>query len=261
MLSPRQQHCLNGMGITQWRERSELVFDKLPLSEANQRIQSGTQPKSISKPVPTTAKPNKPVIEETRTSHQFRTYPVDGWEQTLTSIEACQNCTLGSTCTRKVPGKGNPQADLMIIGEAPGRDENLQGLPFVGRAGQLLDKMLKAIGLQTEQVYITNILKCRPPNNRDPQTEEVVACSQFLHAQIKLLQPKVLLSVGRISAQNLLKLQQPLGKLRQSRHCLPETDLPLLVTYHPAYLLRNPADKSKAWEDLKNLNRLLHGGG
>lgn len=260
MLSARQQHCLTGMGITHWRERSELVFDKPPLTEVSRDFQSEAETRPASKSAAAAKPATRPVVDATQTRREFRTYPVDDWEQTLASIDACQNCSLGSGCTRKVPGKGNPQADLMIIGEAPGRDEDLQGLPFVGRAGQLLDKMLKAIGLQTEQVYITNILKCRPPNNRDPQPEEVVACSQFLNAQIKLLQPKVLLSVGRISAQNLLKLQQPLGKLRQSQHCLPETNLPLLVTYHPAYLLRNPADKSKAWEDLKNLNRLLHGG-
>ena len=145
----------------------------------------------------------------------------------------------------------------MIIGEAPGHDEDLQGLPFVGRAGKLLDKMLQAIGLDLEQVYITNILKCRPPNNRDPRPDEVQACSPFLQAQIRLLKPKVILSVGRISAQNLLQEQSPLGKLRGRQHRLPQTDIPLLVTYHPAYLLRNPADKAKAWEDLKALQRVL----
>lgn len=184
-------------------------------------------------------------------------FELDDWPNTLAAIEACQQCELASSCHRKVPGKGNQQADLMIIGEAPGHDEDLQGLPFVGRAGKLLDKMLQAIGLDPQQVYITNILKCRPPNNRDPKPDEVQTCSPFLQAQIRLLKPKVILSVGRISAQNLLHEQSPLGKLRGMQHRLPNTDIPLLVTYHPAYLLRNPADKAKAWEDLKALHRLL----
>jgi DNA polymerase len=156
-----------------------------------------------------------------------------------------------------VPGKGHQQADVVIIGEAPGHDEDIQGLPFVGRAGQLLGRMLQAIDIDPQQVYITNILKCRPPQNRDPKTEEVAACSRFLQAQIKLIQPKVIFSVGRISAQNLLQVQTPVGKLRGQQHVLPHTDIPLLVSYHPAYLLRNPAEKSKVWQDLKALHQLL----
>ncbi len=185
-------------------------------------------------------------------------FELQDWDQTLSAIEACHNCALGDSCTQKVPGKGLQRAELMIIGEAPGRDEDLQGLPFVGRAGQLLDKMLLAIRLDPQQVYITNILKCRPPNNRDPQPQEIDACAPFLQAQIKLVQPKVILSVGRISAQNLLHDSRPLGQLRNSVHRLPQTDIPLMVTYHPAYLLRNPAQKSKVWEDLKALHRLLN---
>ncbi len=183
---------------------------------------------------------------------------LNDWEQTLQAIEACTQCDLARTCTRKVPGKGFQQADVLIIGEAPGHDEDIQGKPFVGRAGQLLDKMLAAIGLSTESVYITNILKCRPPGNRDPQVDEIAACAQFLRAQIKLVAPKVILSVGRISAQNLLGQQSPLGRLRTQQHVLPGTDIPLLVTYHPAYLLRTPSEKAKSWEDLKALHRLLH---
>ena len=130
-------------------------------------------------------------------------------------------------------------------------------MPFVGRAGQLLDRMLHAIDIDPQQVYITNILKCRPPENRDPKVEEVAACSRYLQAQLKLIQPKVIFSVGRISAQNLLQIQTPVGKLRGQRHTLPNTDIPLLVTYHPAYLLRNPAEKVKVWQDLKDLRHFL----
>jgi len=179
------------------------------------------------------------------------------WAETLQAIENCQNCELAENCTRKVPGKGMRQADLMIIGEAPGHEEDRQGTPFVGRAGQLLDRMLQAIDIRPDQVYITNILKCRPPNNRDPRPEEVVACSRFLQAQINLVQPRVIFSVGRVSAQNLLHNQTPVGKLRGQVFTLPGTEIPLRVTYHPAYLLRNPVDKAKVWQDLKALRQLL----
>jgi DNA polymerase len=148
-------------------------------------------------------------------------------------------------------GVGDPQAEVMFVGEAPGAEEDRQGEPFVGPAGKLLDAMLAAIGLDRREggVFIANVLKCRPPNNRDPQAEEVAACAGYLRRQIDLVQPRVLVALGRVAAQNLLESQQPLAKLRGGEHRFHET--PLLVTYHPAYLLRNPADKAKAWEDLK----------
>lgn len=184
-------------------------------------------------------------------------FELSDWTSTLQAIESCRNCQLADGCTRKVPGKGFEQAELMIIGEAPGHEEDRQGKPFVGRAGQLLDRMLPAIDIDPDKVYITNILKCRPPNNRDPRPDEVIACSQFLRAQIELVQPRVIFSVGRVSAQNLLKNQTPVGQLRGQSFVLPDTDIPLRVTYHPAYLLRNPADKAKVWQDLKALRLLL----
>ena len=146
----------------------------------------------------------------------------------------------------------------MIIGEGPGMEEDRKGEPFVGRSGQLLDKMLAAIGLQREQVYITNIVKCRPPDNRDPRQVEAEACRAYLQAQIELVAPKVILSVGRISAQNLLGQQQPVGKLIRQQHMLPGTSIPLKVSYHPAYLLRTPSAKAIAWNDLKIVHRLLN---
>ena len=139
-----------------------------------------------------------------------------------------------------------------MIGEAPGAEEDRRGEPFVGAAGQLLDKMLKAIGLDRKNnVYIANVLKSRPPNNRDPKPEEVAACLPYLARQIALLRPKIMLAVGRIAAQNLLATDAPLGRLRGQVHRFGELNTPLVVTYHPAYLLRTPADKRKAWEDLK----------
>ena len=138
----------------------------------------------------------------------------------------------------------------MIIGEAPGADEDRQGEPFVGKAGRLLNEMLRAVGLERSEVYIANILKCRPPGNRDPGTEEVAACSDFLNRQVAMIEPHLILAVGRIAAQNLLQLNQPVGRLRGVVHRYGPSNIPLVVTYHPAYLLRKPDQKRKAWADL-----------
>ncbi len=147
-------------------------------------------------------------------------------------------------------GVGDRRARLMVIGEAPGADEDRQGEPFVGRAGQLLNEMLWAAGLAREQVYIANILKCRPPENRDPKPEESASCEGYLHSQIALVQPDLLLAVGRIAAQNLLKVDTPIGRLRGQVHRYGPAGIPLVVTYHPAYLMRSPGQKRKSWEDL-----------
>ena len=140
------------------------------------------------------------------------------------------------------------EADWLIIGEAPGAEEDRRGEPFVGRAGKLLDEMLRAAGQSREQVFIANILKCRPPNNRDPHADEAQACRSYLERQIALIKPKIILAVGRIAAQALLESDTPVGKLRGKLHHLG--DIPLVVTYHPAYLLRSPTQKRKSWEDL-----------
>jgi DNA polymerase len=166
-------------------------------------------------------------------------------------VAACTRCALHTTRTQTVFGVGNRQAEWLVVGEAPGAEEDRRGEPFVGRAGQLLNAMLRAIGLAREQVFIANVLKCRPPNNRDPLAGEVSECWPFLEQQIALLKPKIMLVVGRIAAQNLLKTDVPLGRLRQKVHEFGESRVPLVVTYHPAYLLRTPADKRKTWEDLK----------
>ena len=183
---------------------------------------------------------------------------LDSWDDITQSIHRCDLCELASNCTQKVPGVGNSQADLMIIGEGPGHEEDIKGEPFVGRSGQLLDKMLQAIGISRAQVFITNIVKCRPPNNRDPHRDEVQACNTFLQAQIKAIAPRVILSVGRISAHSLLNSTDPVGKLIKNIHQLPDSDIPVKVTYHPAYLLRTPSAKSIAWQDLKILHGILN---
>ncbi|MGH8143319.1 MAG: uracil-DNA glycosylase [Steroidobacteraceae bacterium] len=175
-----------------------------------------------------------------------------GWNALRAEVLGCTRCALHAGRTQAVFGVGNPQADWMVIGEAPGAEEDRRGEPFVGPAGQLLDAMLRAIGLsRDENVFIANVLKCRPPGNRDPRPEEAAACLPYLRRQIEHVRPRLLLAVGRVAAQNLLGTGQSLSRLRGRVHRFGELNTPLVVTYHPAYLLRNPADKRKAWEDLK----------
>ena len=173
-----------------------------------------------------------------------------GWEALAAAVHGCRRCELCESRTQAVFGVGDRQARLMIVGEAPGAEEDRQGEPFVGRAGRLLNAMLCAVGLDRERVFIANILKCRPPRNRDPQPAEVAQCMPYLRRQIELVAPALILCVGRIAAQNLLATDTPIGRLRGSLHRL-ETGVPVIVTYHPAYLLRSPGEKRKAWEDLK----------
>jgi DNA polymerase len=197
--------------------------------------------------------PALPVVEAPRRTDVSQL----DWESLQTAVSGCTSCELHVSRTQTVFGVGNRDADWLVIGEAPGKDEDLQGEPFVGRAGQLLNAMLQAIGLKREQAYIANILKCRPPNNRDPKPEEVVCCEPYLMRQIELVRPRVILAVGRIAAQNLLKTETPIGKLRGRVHSFRDTGIPLVATYHPAYLLRSPLEKRKAWQDLQLAVRTL----
>jgi uracil-DNA glycosylase len=169
-------------------------------------------------------------------------------------ICGCTKCALGHTRTKFVFGVGNPQATLMFVGEAPGADEDAQGEPFVGRAGQLLNKILAAINTKREDVFICNILKCRPPNNRTPLPEEVDSCIPYLKKQIALIKPKLIVCLGLTAAQNLLKISDSLTKLRG--RTLQFEGIPLMVTYHPAALLRNPNWKQPAWEDFQAIQKL-----
>ena len=172
-------------------------------------------------------------------------------------VAKCEKCALSKTRTNTVFGSGSGNAEIMFIGEGPGRDEDLKGLPFVGRAGNLLTSMIFALGYSREQVYICNVVKCRPPNNRDPRHQEANACSIYLRRQIELVSPKVIVALGRISAQLLLDTELPLARLRRKTHQLFDTKVNLVVTYHPAYLLRRPSEKSKAWEDLWTARQFL----
>lgn len=183
--------------------------------------------------------------------------PAGEWDELQGTVSHCTACGLDKTRTQTVFGVGNRNAELMIIGEAPGFNEDKQGEPFVGRAGQLLTSMLQAIGFERDTVYIANILKCRPPNNRDPLPEEVDLCTPFLAKQIALIQPKLLLAVGRIAAHYLLNTKTALGQLRNKIYRYGAQETPLIISYHPAYLLRNPVDKRKAFIDLQLVYRTL----
>ena len=249
MLTNRQQQCLQGIGIQVWSDRQAVPGDRSvsesvtgPVSDPVSRTEADViEGLTAASPVAETSAPKS----------------FESWDSMIDAIHACNACELGQNCTQKVPGVGDRQADLLIIGEGPGHEEDIRGEPFVGRSGQLLDRMLAAIGISREQVYITNIVKCRPPNNRDPKPHEAQQCRAYLEAQIEQLAPRVILSVGRVSAHNLLNTNQPVGKLIRQMHKLPGTEIPVKVTYHPAYLLRNPSAKAIAWQDLKLLYQML----
>lgn len=189
---------------------------------------------------------------EIREQHDERSAALpfsEHWRQLQERVAGCSACDLCQSRTQTVFGTGNPHADWMLIGEAPGFNEDKEGKPFVGRAGALLTEMLRAIGLSRDEVFIANILKCRPPENRDPKPSEIEACADHLQQQIKLVQPKIILALGRFAAQNLLNSNLTIGKLRGTVHHL--YDIPVIVIYHPAYLLRSLTEKRKAWDDLK----------
>jgi uracil-DNA glycosylase family 4 len=222
---------LAALGLEDWRQRRPLA----------------AQPTAASPATPASALPVNPACG------------ADSWDIVGGEVAGCLRCPLHQTRTNTVFGVGNRQADWLVVGEAPGAEEDKQGEPFVGRAGGLLNSMLRGIGLAREQVFIANVLKCRPPANRDPKPEEVAQCLPYLERQIGLLQPKIMLAVGRIAAQNLLATDTPIGKLRGHVHRFGSAGIPLVVTYHPAYLLRSPTEKRKAWEDLKFARRVAAG--
>lgn len=217
-------HYLEAMGIDAWVSRKDRAIEELYFGYEKD-IQVSERQNNKPEPI------------------------IGDWTILQKQVAECQKCTLCKSRTQTVFGSGNPEADWMFIGEAPGQNEDLEGKPFVGLAGKLLTEMIRAIGLERESVYITNILKCRPPNNRDPKVEEVKSCNDYLQQQIKLVNPKIILAVGRIAMQTLLETNESLAKLRGVRHQL--NGVPLVVIYHPAYLLRSLLEKRKAWQDLQ----------
>lgn len=186
------------------------------------------------------------------------TYVAKTLEELRDAIGDCRRCKLWSGRTHLVFGVGNPKAKLMFIGEGPGRDEDLQGVPFVGRAGQLLtDIITKGLGLKREDVYIANVVKCRPPENRNPEPDEVASCEPFLRKQIDLVRPEIIVALGKFAVQALLQTKAPITKLRGNWHSYH--GIKLMPTFHPAYLLRNPGDKKLVWEDIKKVIKEMQG--
>ncbi len=245
MPTDKQSAILKEMGITQWVLRDPP--DTAPATEPSQP-QKAPEADTDNSPAETLTEN----VETTSTP--VASTPVDtkgaSLAQLREQVAACTACGLAKTRTNTVFGEGPDQADWLWVGEAPGQQEDRQGRPFVGRAGQLLTQMIRALDETREHMFIANTLKCRPPNNRDPLPEELKACEPFLLQQIECIQPKVMVALGRFSAQALLQSDQSLGRLRGQVYHYGPRKTPLIVTYHPAYLLRNPADKVKVWEDL-----------
>lgn len=236
--APQPGHRPSGIG-----ERTPPAMSLPSVREAPPRSRPPEPPPPVAEP----PKPVAPPIEAPR-----------DWAALRDMVSACRRCRLCETRTQTVFGVGVESAPLMVIGEGPGADEDAQGEPFVGRAGKLLDQMLAAIGRSRgDNTYIGNVVKCRPPNNRDPQTDEAEACRPYLEAQIALVQPKLILAVGRVAAQRLLETDTSLSRLRGRMHQWGPSQTPLWITYHPAYLLRSPREKAKAWDDLKFVHRFL----
>ncbi len=228
---------LKAMGVEVWKLRDRQGEIDLDRTEPINPSQTETKPEKI------------------------RVLDIDNMDvQTLqATVAACQRCQLSKTRTNTVFGAGSLEADLFFIGEGPGREEDIQGLPFVGRAGKLLTAMIAAVGFDRDQVYIANVVKCRPPNNRDPLTDEASACSSYLRRQIEIIKPKVIVALGRVSAQLLLDTEVSLGGLRGRPQKYLDTDIDVVVTYHPAYLLRKPTEKRKSWDDLWRARLILNG--
>lgn len=201
-------------------------------------------------------------VEEEKSRTTTLTLDAEGrhmrqWRVVRKEVSECVLCELHRTRKNTVFGVGAENAKLMLIGEAPGADEDAQGEPFVGRAGKLLDSMLAAIGMSREQVFIANILKCRPPNNENPTPEQAGKCRPYLDRQIELIQPRAILALGAVAAHNLLNVETPIGRLRGVVHEMSGSGIPVIPTYHPAYLLRRPQGKAQAFEDLMLLCNLL----
>jgi uracil-DNA glycosylase len=244
MLPPQRQQYLDALGIDVWVSRAA--------PRAPEPVAAAAIPPRAPAPTPRSARPAAVAPPPIQAPHVAPAAGGDAllWQALREEVLSCTKCPLHLTRTQGVFGVGPLRADWLVVGEAPGAEEDRRGEPFVGAAGQLLDAMLKAIGLdRASNVYIANVLKSRPPGNRDPKPEEVSACLPYLQRQVELLRPKIMLAVGRIAAQSLLGTDAPLGRLRSQVHRFGA--IPLVVTYHPAYLLRSPGEKRKAWEDLK----------
>ncbi len=276
MDSAKRLRYLDAMGITVWRANADKASELPPVEVGQDALAAPVDPldqaleRAIQAKAPVLPEllqpPSVPAAVQPEVSEPAPLAGL-GRVELEASARACRRCGLCEERQQAVFGAGAQNADLMVIGEGPGAEEDRQGLPFVGPAGQLLDAMLAAIDYSRapkagqQGAYIANVVKCRPPQNRDPKAEEATACQPYLERQIELLKPRLILAVGRIAAQNLLGSSDKLGQLREGMHEYRLKDsgqvFPVLVTYHPAYLLRSPHEKRKAWDDLKRARSLL----
>jgi uracil-DNA glycosylase len=265
-LDARQRAMLAEMGVRVWAPRADVAV--APSVAASAPVVAAPEPRAevrvpaalAVRPAPTVAPPvavapHAPVVVPAAAPGRQRPAGVAtmDWPALQAAVASCEACGLCKTRRNTVFGVGDTGADWMVIGEAPGENEDLQGEPFVGAAGQLLDNMLRAVGRSrtgegAKGAYIANVLKCRPPANRNPQPQEVAQCEPFLARQVALVKPKIIVAMGRFAVQSLLRTEEPIGRLRGRVHRYE--GVPVVVTYHPAYLLRTPVDKAKAWEDL-----------
>ncbi|MBN1396698.1 MAG: uracil-DNA glycosylase [Bacteroidetes bacterium] len=251
------------------RQQAELYGDSLLVSRAavetpkEEQIIEKEKPISTDKNLTMLREPEIDMFGDTKKVNKNKfnlDYPAESWTSAASipllnqAINTCTKCGLSGTRTNFVFGAGNPKAEVVVVGEAPGAEEDAQGEPFVGRGGQLLTKILESIHFKREEVFICNILKCRPPNNRDPQPEEVELCEPYLWKQLELINPKIILCVGRIAGQSLLKINASLAVMRTKVH--DYRGIPLMVTFHPAALLRNPNWKRPCWEDVQKFRKL-----
>jgi uracil-DNA glycosylase family 4 len=235
LLDQRRTQMLDVMGIQYWVRRDLPADPREEMVPATGSLQES---------------------QESMSGKSMPQLPAD-WESLQLVVSNCSKCSLSQSRQNTVFGAGDQNARVMVIGEAPGENEDRQGLPFVSRAGLLLNQMLLAAGLSRESVFIVNILKCRPPGDRSPEVEEVKACQDYLQRQISLIQPEVILAVGGVAAKNLLQSDDAVGQLRGKLYQYSESKIPLLVTYHPSYLLHKPSEKTKSWQDLQLLIKQL----
>lgn len=274
MTPAKRKQLLKTLEIDHWVRRDTPAPQTFTHSESpadvSEPVSAAAGPTSVEKrgrgrprihPVPGAATAATPAPALSPVAHVPALQPIDmpqDWVGIRALVRDCTRCKLCETRTQTVFGVGVENAQLMVVGEGPGADEDAQGEPFVGRAGKLLDEMLRSIGRsRQDNVFIANVVKCRPPGNRDPEPVEAEACRPYLEQQIKLVKPKLIVALGRIAAQRLLNTDEPLARLRGPLHQYGPDRTPLFITYHPAYLLRSPREKAKSWEDLKKVARYL----
>ncbi len=271
MLSELQHFCLDAMNLTHGippkptiRSKQEKPAIKAPLVALNNSSTSAKQTKKAPMNIKNIVANVLPEQIQAKTTIVTGLAPkelknLDDWSVLQTAINACCYCNeLSSSRSQTIFGQGSKNARLLIISEAPSSDEDIQGNPFVGKTGELLNNMLAAIHIKSEDTFITNIIKCLPPNNRDPHKEEALACQTFLNAQINAIKPQLILALGRIAAHNLLNVKTPVGQLRGALHQHADSQTDLIISYDPAYLIRNPAQKQKSWDDLKLVHKHLN---